>query len=82
MWRLTSHLPGLVLSEDSLKTAFPGMARNSTEAALLAGRNSVGVEVDREYVELARSRLLDETNELFGRGRLRVEGHGSIQSDV
>ena len=66
---------------DTVLDPFLGTGTTSV-AALLAGRNSVGVEVDREYVEMARSRLLDETNELFGRGRLRVEGHGSIRSDV
>ncbi len=65
---------------DTVLDPFLGTGTTSV-AALWAGRNSVGVEVDREYVELARSRFLDETNELFGRGRLRVEGEGSGQSD-
>ncbi len=66
---------------DTVLDPFLGTGTTSV-AALSAGRNSVGVEVDREYVELARSRVLDETNELFGRGRLSVEGRGSIQSDL
>ena len=66
---------------DTVLDPFLGTGTTSV-AALWAGRNSVGVEVDREYVELARSRFLDETNELFGRGRLSVEGHGAVQSDV
>ena len=66
---------------DTVLDPFLGTGTTSV-AALWAGRNSVGVEVDREYVELARSRFLDETNELFGRGRLKVEGHGAVQSDV
>ena len=56
---------------DTVLDPFLGTGTTSV-AALSAGRNSVGVEVDREYVELARSRVLDETNELFGRGRLSV----------
>ena len=66
---------------DTVLDPFLGTGTTSV-AALRAGRNSVGVEVDREYVELARSRFLDETNELFGRGRLKLEGHGAVQSDV
>ena len=66
---------------DTVLDPFLGTGTTSV-AALSAGRNSVGVEVDREYVELARSRFLDETNELFGRGRLRVEGHGPGQSGI
>ncbi len=58
---------------DTVLDPFLGTGTTSV-AAVLAGRNSVGVEVDREYVELARSRFLDETNGLFGRGRLRAEG--------
>lgn len=58
---------------DTVFDPFLGTGTTSV-AAVLAGRNSVGVEVDREYVELARSRFLGETNELFGRGRLKVEG--------
>ena len=58
---------------DTVLDPFLGIGTTSV-AAVRAGRNSVGIEVDREYVELARSRFLDETNGLFGRGRLRVEG--------
>ena len=58
---------------DTVLDPFLGTGTTSV-AAVRAGRNSVGIEVDREYVELARSRFLDETNGLFGRGRLRVEG--------
>ena len=64
---------------DTVLDPFLGTGTTSV-AALWAGRNSVGVEVDREYVELARSRFLDETNELFGRGRLTVEGEGSARA--
>lgn len=58
---------------DTVLDPFLGTGTTSV-AAVRAGRNSVGVEVDREYVELARSRFLDEEVGLFGRGRLRVEG--------
>ncbi|MYE15840.1 MAG: site-specific DNA-methyltransferase [Gemmatimonadetes bacterium] len=58
---------------DTVLDPFLGTGTTSVAAAW-AGRNSVGVEVDPEYVELARSRFLNETNSLFGTGRLRVEG--------
>ena len=58
---------------DTVLDPFLGTGTTSVAAAW-AGRNSVGVEVDSEYVELARSRFLNETNSLFGTGRLRVEG--------
>ena len=64
---------------DTVLDPFLGTGTTSV-AALRAGRNSVGLEVDSEYVELARSRFLDETNELFGRGRLTVEGEGSARA--
>ena len=59
---------------DTVLDPFLGTGTTSV-AAVRAGRNSVGVEVDREYVELARSRLLNETTGLFSRGRLQVAGH-------
>ena len=58
---------------DTVLDPFLGTGTTSVAAAR-AGRNSVGVEVDREYVKLARSRFLDEEAGLFGRGRLRGEG--------
>lgn len=41
-------------------------------AAARAGRNSVGVEVDGEYLELARRRFLDETGGLSERAGLEA----------
>ena len=61
---------------DTVLDPFLGTGTTSVAAAW-AGRNSVGVEVDQEYVELARSRFLNETNSLFRTGRLRVEGRGT-----
>ena len=63
---------------DTVLDPFLGTGTTSV-AAVRAGRNSVGVEVDREYVELARSRFLDEEAGLFGRGRWRVEGTGELE---
>ena len=58
---------------DTVLDPFLGTGTTSVAAAR-AGRNSVGVEVDPEYLELARRRFLDETTGLFGRARLAVEG--------
>ena len=41
-------------------------------AAARTERSSVGVEVDREYMERARCRFLDETGGLFGRAGFEV----------
>lgn len=42
-------------------------------AASRAGRNSIGVEIDREYVNLAENRFRTETADLFSRATLSVE---------
>ena len=42
-------------------------------AALRAGRNSIGVEIDREYCRMAAIRLKDETAQLFSQARLVFE---------
>ena len=55
---------------DTVLDPFLGTGTTSVAAAR-TGRNSIGVEVDREYVESARRRLLDETGGLFGRSRLK-----------
>ena len=42
-------------------------------AALKHGRNSLGVELDPAYCQLAASRLLNENTNLFGNARLQIE---------
>ena len=56
---------------DTVLDPFLGTGTTSVAAAR-AGRHSVGVEVDREYLEMARRRFLDETGGLFGRAGLDV----------
>lgn len=58
---------------DTVLDPFLG-TRTTSVAAARAGRNSVGVEVDPDYLDLARRRFLDETTGLFGRARLAVDG--------
>ena len=68
---------------DTVLDPFLGTGTTSV-AAVRAGRNSVGIEVDPEYVELARSRLRNETRGLFSRGQLQVGqvGQPPIASDT
>ena len=56
---------------DTVLDPFLGTGTTSVAAAR-AGRNSVGVEVDPEYLKLARRRFLDETTGLFRRARMTV----------
>ena len=56
---------------DTVLDPFLGTGTTSVAAAR-AGRNSVGVEVDPEYLELARRRFEDETTGLFKRARMAV----------
>ncbi len=58
---------------DTVLDPFLGTGTTSVAAAR-TGRDSVGVEVDWEYMELARSRFLDATGGLFGRADLEVAG--------
>lgn len=56
---------------DTVLDPFLGTGTTSVAAARTA-RNSVGVEVDRKYVELARGRFLDEAGGLFERAELEL----------
>ena len=62
---------------DTVLDPFLGTGTTSVAAAS-AGRNSVGVEVDKGYLEMARSRFLDETGGLFGRAGLEVGTRGYL----
>ena len=57
---------------DTVLDPFLGTGTTSVAAAR-AGRHSVGVEVDRDYLEMARGRFLDETGGLFESAELRME---------
>lgn len=56
---------------DAVLDPFLGTGTTSVAAARV-GRHSVGVEVDSEYLEMARRRFMDELGGLFGRARLEV----------
>ncbi len=58
---------------DTVLDPFLGTGTTSLAAAR-AGRNSIGVEVDPEYLAIARRRLRKETLGLFGKARLTVGG--------
>ena len=57
---------------DTVLDPFAGTG-STLVAASSAGRNSVGVEIDPEYVSLARTRFLDETANLFSKAHLTLE---------
>lgn len=56
---------------DTVLDPFLGTGTTSLAAAL-SGRSSIGVEVDPEYLETARTRFLARTSGLFARQRLDV----------
>jgi site-specific DNA-methyltransferase (adenine-specific) len=51
-------------------------------AALKANRNSIGVEIDREYCRMAAIRLRDETAQLFSQARLIFERRESSPGNL
>ena len=50
-------------------------------AALKTGRNSIGVEIDREYCRMAAIRLQEENEPLFRKARLQFEIRNPLSSD-
>ena len=56
---------------DTVLDPFLGTGTTSLAAAL-AGRNSVGVEVNPDYLDMARRRLLAAGNDIFGLWSLEV----------
>jgi modification methylase len=51
-------------------------------AALKTGRNSIGVEIDREYCRLAAIRLQEENEPLFGKAKLQFEIQNPLSSET
>ena len=58
---------------DTVLDPFLGTGTTSLAAAKW-GRNSIGVEVDPHYFEMAEQRLAHETAALFGKSRIEVHG--------
>ena len=56
---------------DTVLDPFLGTGTTSVAAAI-AGRHSVGIEVDSEYMQMARRRFVDETGGLFASAELRA----------
>ena len=50
-------------------------------AALKTGRNSIGVEIDREYCRMAAIRLQQENEPLFGKAKLQFEIRDPLSSE-
>jgi site-specific DNA-methyltransferase (adenine-specific) len=59
--------------DDVVLDPFAGTG-TTTLAALRAGRNSVGVEIEPKYVEIIRRRLRSEAGALFGDSSIAFEG--------
>ncbi len=57
---------------DTVLDPFTGMGTTSVAAAQW-GRNSIGVEVDSHYFDLAHRRITEETWDLFGRARVNIK---------
>ena len=51
-------------------------------AALQHGRNSIGVELDKDYCKMAASRLMNENSSLFGQARFQIElkPHAAVEA--
>jgi site-specific DNA-methyltransferase (adenine-specific) len=59
---------------DTVLDPFCGTATTMV-AALKAGRNSIGVEIDTEYCRMATSRLMNENGSLFSHADLQIQLH-------
>jgi DNA modification methylase len=57
---------------DTVLDPFSGTATTMV-AALKHGRNSIGVELDPDYCQLAATRLMKESTSLFGNAQLKIE---------
>lgn len=64
---------------DTVLDPFMGMG-TTLLAATRTGRNSIGVEIDPEYVELAYNRLRKEAHSLFGKREIILKGVSDEQS--
>ncbi len=56
---------------DTVLDPFSGTG-TTTVAAISAGRNSIGYEIDDHYVSLARSRIADKTSSLLSHAKLET----------
>lgn len=56
---------------DTVLDPFLGTGTTSLSAAK-CGRNSVGIEVDAHYLQMAEKRLITETTQLWGAAKINV----------
>ncbi|MFQ5463237.1 MAG: DNA-methyltransferase [Phycisphaerae bacterium] len=64
---------------DTVLDPFLGTGTTSVAAAC-CGRNSIGVEIDRKYLAMARRRLEDETATMLADRRIRLFGAAPLDS--
>ena len=56
---------------DTVLDPFSGTG-TTTMAAIAAGRNSIGYEIDDHYIKMARRRIVDKTNRLLSLATLEI----------
>jgi DNA modification methylase len=56
---------------DTVLDPFSGTGTTSI-AAIATGRNSIGYEIDKQYIAFARRRILDKTNALLSNAKLEM----------
>ena len=56
---------------DTVLDPFSGTG-TTTMAAIAAGRNSIGYEIDDHYIKMARRRIVDKTNRLLSLAALEI----------
>jgi DNA modification methylase len=59
----------------------PFMGTGTTNIACARwGRNSIGIEVDSKYFEMAQSRIADQTADLYTGSTITSQINGNVQS--
>jgi DNA modification methylase len=58
--------------DDTVLDPFMGTGTTNL-AAMRWGRNSIGVEIDNEFLELAKKRMQKEASKLYGGADIKVE---------
>jgi modification methylase len=68
-------------TEDTVIDPFCGTGTTMV-AALKTGRNSLGIELDSEYCQMAARRLMEENTSLFSQSTVQIELHNQPPPDA